>query len=74
MKKDPINQKFGNRLRILREEDGFNQYDFAFECQISEAYYGRIERGEHSITIVTAFKISKTLGVPIVELFKEIDK
>lgn len=74
MKKEFINVKFGNNLRKIREEHGYNQYDFAVDCQISEAYYGRIERGEHSTTILMAFKIAKQLGIPLVDLFKEIDK
>lgn len=46
--------------------------DFAEECQISRAYYGRIEIGEHSITLEMLEKIAKTLGVLIVELFDGI--
>lgn len=67
-----INQKVGNNIRKLREDQGYNQMDFAEECQISRAYYGRIERGEHSITLEMLEKIAKTLGVLIVELFDGI--
>lgn len=74
MKKNEINIKFGARLRKLREDNGYKQYDFAFDCDISEAYYGRIERGEFSPTLKILNKISKTLGIPISELLKNIDK
>lgn len=69
MKKDKINIKMGYRLRT-----GFQQYEFADLCGISEAYYGRLERGEYSPTIKILEKISRTLGISISELVKDIDR
>ncbi len=74
MKKDKINLNFGNKIRKLREDNGYKQYDFAFDCNISEAYYGRIERGEFSPSLKIINKIAKALGIPISELLKEIDE
>lgn len=73
MKKDKINIKMGYRLRTIREDNGFQQYEFAVLCGISEAYYGRLERGEYSPTIKILEKISRTLGISISELVKDID-
>lgn len=73
MKKDKINIKMGYRLRTIREDNGFQQYEFAVLCGISEAYYGRLERGEYSPTIKILEKISRTLGINISELVKDID-
>ena len=67
-----INQIIGQKIRNYRKEQGYNQEDFAEECQISRAYYGRIERGEHSITLDTCQKISKTLGISLSQLFHNI--
>lgn len=67
-----INQKLGLTIRKYREEQGYTQNDFAEECQISRAYYGRIERGEHSITIETCDKICKTLGITLRTLFESV--
>lgn len=74
MKKEKINVNFGNKIRMLREDNGYNQYDFAFECGISDAYYGRIERGEYSPTLRLMNKIAKTLGITLSELLKNVDK
>lgn len=74
MKKDKINVKFGNRLRKLRKDSGYYQYPFAFDCGISEAYYGRLERGEFSPTLKMLERISKALGITISDLLKDIEK
>ncbi len=74
MKKEKVNIKFGNQLRQLRENNGFQQYEFATYCDISEAYYGRLERGEYSPTLKVLEKISRTLGISVSELVKDIDK
>lgn len=74
MKKEKINLKFGYRLRQLREDNGFQQYEFAYYCGISEAYYGRLERGEFSPTLKILEKVSRALGINISELVKNIDK
>ena len=74
MKKEKLNVIIGNRLRRLRENNGFNQYDFAYECEVSDAYYGRIERGEHSPSMTILYKITKTLGISLSDFFVEIEK
>lgn len=67
-----INQILGQKIRTYREKQGYKQDEFAEECQISRAYYGRIERGEHSITLDTCQKISKTLGITISQLLDKL--
>lgn len=67
-----INKILGQKIRAYREEQGYKQEEFAEECQISRAYYGRIERGEHSITLDTCQKISKTLGITISQLLDKL--
>lgn len=74
MKKNKLNLNFGNKIRFLRENNGYNQYDFATDCDISEAYYGRIERGEHTPSLEIIFKIAKALGISISDLLKDVEK
>lgn len=63
---------FGNNLRKRREARGMSQVDFSEFCGISRAYYGRIERGEHSATVYMCFKISSSLGVSLRSLFDDL--
>ena len=67
-----INIQFGNELRKIREARGMTQEGFALYCDISRAYYGRIERGEHSATLDICRKISDALGISISELFADL--
>ena len=67
-----INVQFGNVLRRIREGRHLSQEQFAEFCEISRAYYGRIERGEHSVTLELCQKISEATGLSFSELFKDI--
>lgn len=67
-----INIQFGNILRKTREARGLTQEEFAALCDISRAYYGRIEHGEHSVTLDLCRKISDALGVPLAALFADL--
>lgn len=72
--KKKINVQFGLKLQELRINAGYSQYDFANECNISEAYYGRIERGEFSPTIFLVNKIATCLGITLSELLEGVEK
>ena len=48
------------------------QEEFSELCNISRAYYGRIERGEHSVTLELCQKISEATGLSLSEIFEDI--
>lgn len=72
MEWNQINIEFGNILRQMREARGMTQEQFSAYCSISRAYYGRLERGEHSITLDLCKKISDALGITLSDLFKDL--
>ena len=72
MKWNNVNVQFGNVLRKIREGRGMTQEEFADLCNISRAYYGRIERGEHSVTLELCQKISEATGLSLSEIFEDI--
>ena len=67
-----VNVALGNVLRKYREGRQMTQDEFAGICNISRAYYGRIERGEHSLTVEKCQLIATALGVRIADLFSEL--
>ena len=70
---DPLEVRFGLRIRELRKERGWNQQDFAFRAGLDRTYVGIIERGEKSATLRTIRKLSLALGVPLSEIFAPFD-
>ena len=67
-----VNIQFGNILRKTREARGMSQKQFSEFVGISRAYYGRIERGEHSVTLERCHLISEALGISLSELFLDM--
>jgi transcriptional regulator with XRE-family HTH domain len=71
-KKHPNLAKVGQRIRQLRQEQGFSQEDFAAEVGLDRSYMGGIERGERNIAILNLIRIAKTLGVEVGDLFPSV--
>ena len=60
--------KFGERVRELRNEKKLSQEQLAFKADLHRTYIGMIERAEKNITLANIEKIALALGVPIHEL------
>lgn len=69
-----VNVALGNTLRKYREGRGYTQEEFAEICDISRAYYGRIERGEHSLTVEKCHQIASALNIHMADLFAEMQE
>ena len=67
-----VNEALGDILRKYREGRGYSQQECAEIGEICRAYYGRIERGEHSATIDKCQKIANALNVRLADLFTEM--
>ncbi len=66
--------RFGITMRQLRLKAGYSQEEFADLCGLHRTYIGTIERGEKRVTIATAHKLAKALGLPLSDLFKRIEE
>ena len=69
---DNINVRFGFEIRKYRESRNYSQEEFAEMCNISRAYYGRIERGEYNVTLKLCSQIAKSLGIRLYDLFENL--
>lgn len=65
-----ITQKFGQRIKRLRNELGISQEKFALLIDMDRTYYASIESGKRNVSINNIEKIAKGLGVTLEELFK----
>ena len=51
----------GQRIRALREEQGFTQEQLAARCGCHRTYVGMVERAEKSISVLALSKFAKGL-------------
>ena len=65
-----IEQKFGNRIRQLRNELGLSQEKFALSIDMDRTYYASVENGKRNVSIKNIEKIAQGLGITLEELFK----
>jgi transcriptional regulator with XRE-family HTH domain len=69
VEKSELAVKVGAEIRRLRLERHRSQEDFADDCRIHRTSMGAIERGERVITINTAKRVVRTLGMTLGEFF-----
>jgi transcriptional regulator with XRE-family HTH domain len=72
--KQSIAEKIGNLIRELRQEKGLSQEEFASLCKLHRTYVGALERGEKNMTISTAMKITRVLGISLSAFFAKLEK
>lgn len=65
-----IRKRFGKRIAQLREERGWTQEELAGRSGISTRSISSIENGVYSITLDTAYKLTKGFGIPLAGLFE----
>lgn len=70
VKRGDILVRFGQRVRSLRQEQGFSQEGFAAECGLDRTYMGGIERGERNLALRNLERIAVTLGITLSELMQ----
>lgn len=68
--KADILERFGQRVRELRAEQGFSQEGFAYACELDRSYIGGIERGERNVALRNIERIAETLGISLAELME----
>lgn len=67
-----ILERFGDRVRELRSDQGYSQESFAHQCGLDRTYVGGVERGERNLALRNIERIAKALGVSISDLMDGI--
>lgn len=57
--------QIGSRIRKARTELRLTQEEASERCDITNSFYGNIERGDKKMSVETLVKISKGLGVSL---------
>jgi transcriptional regulator with XRE-family HTH domain len=69
MAKVELQERFGERVRKLRQSQGLSQEELAFKAGVHRTYLGGIERGERNLALKNIVSIARALDVPLSELF-----
>jgi len=64
-------ERFGNRIRQLRTEQGYSQETLAEASGLHRNYIGGVERGERNIGLDNVYLLAETLGVRVPDLFED---
>lgn len=64
-----VAEKFGQRVRELRNRKGISQEELAYRANVHRTYLGGIERGERNPALKNIAAIAKALDVSLRELF-----
>jgi transcriptional regulator with XRE-family HTH domain len=67
-----IMKRLGNRVRELRQLQGYSQEAFADECGLDRTYLSGIERGKRNVSIKNIENIAIALKLSVSELLKGI--
>ena len=68
-----IQVQFGKRVRALREVKGHSQEAFAAMANIDRGAFGKLERGEINVGLITIARIVVALDMTLPELMQGID-
>ena len=62
-------ERFAQRVRVLREEQGISQEKLAERAGLYRTYIGMVERLERNPSLICIYRIANGLGIDVKELF-----
>jgi transcriptional regulator with XRE-family HTH domain len=66
----PLLEKFGERVKLLRKSRGFSQEKLAELANLHSTYISGIEGGARNVSLINIGKIAEALKINLEELFK----
>jgi transcriptional regulator with XRE-family HTH domain len=67
-----ITERFGRRLRGLRQRANLSQEEFAEKCDLDRTYISGIERGKRNVALRNIETIAQALNITISELLRGV--
>lgn len=72
--KPDIRERFGDAVRLRREELGLTQEELADKAGIHRTYLSDIERGSRNPSLVNIERVAVALNLPISGLFQFVEQ
>ncbi len=67
-----LQERFGQRVRKLRQERGWTQEDMADRLGLDRAYISHLERGTKNVCLPTMQVLAQGLGVTLAKLLERV--
>lgn len=67
-----IKEKFGNRVKELRQTHNLSQEKFALQIDMDRTYLASIESGKRNVSLENISKIANGFSISLEELFKDM--
>jgi transcriptional regulator with XRE-family HTH domain len=61
----------GDKIRKIREDKNISQEKMAYELDLTQSNYGRLEKDDKRLNVPKLMKIAETLKVTVAHLFNE---
>lgn len=74
MDNNTIQKRFGNAIRLIREEKRMSQEKLAEMADLHRTYISDVERGARNVSLINIWRISEGLEISLSELFKRIEQ
>lgn len=65
---DDLLQRFGDKLRSVRQRKGLSQEKLAELAGVHRTFVSSVERGERNISLLNIARLAKALEVPLTKL------
>lgn len=66
-----ITEKFGHRIKEIRQSKGISQEELALKAQLHRTYISSVELGKRNISLLNVEKLAKALDCSISDFFNE---
>lgn len=73
MESSTLQATFGMHVRKLRRARGYSQEGFAALANMDRGAYGKLERGEINVGLISMARIAVALDLTLSELFETVD-
>ncbi|MCI8332775.1 MAG: helix-turn-helix transcriptional regulator [Clostridiales bacterium] len=67
-----IKEKFGNRVKELRQTHNLSQEKLALQIDMDRTYLASIESGKRNVSLENISKIANGFSISLEELFKDM--
>ena len=71
-KAEPIQVRFGRRLRELRTVRKWSQEELAFRSGLHRTYISSVERGQRNVSLEALEKLAGALGISLSQLLEGV--